>query len=250
MSWIKRCLVCTMVIMVGSAISTAQSPEDVREESPVKPELTDEDKWYDLTVQYALAYRQQQYDRAMELAKEALLIAQTAFDDQDARTAQLLNDMGKIENSREHNDEALKYHKRALELREQIFPEETPPIVQSKTNLAKTHFALRNFKTAREILEDVLPLLQDRLGTNHAHVGSILTFYGEVLWSLEDFEGARDAFAEAVEVLERHTVDGEPLIEALEWYAQSLGRLGFTEESQQVQQRVNLLKQGNLPQIQ
>ncbi len=236
-------------IVLASVLVTVHPVVAQDQTAEQKQALTDEEKWYDLTVQYALAFRQEKYQEAMGLAKKALVIAQTAFESPDARTAQLLNDMGKLENAQEHHKSALKYHKRALELREQIFPENTPPIVQSKTNLAKTYFGLRNYRKADSILKEMIPLIKTQLGDYHGHVGTLLTLHGEVLWQQERYEEARDAFMEAVNVLQRHTVDGKPLIKAMELYGQALKRLGYTEESVQVQVQVNTMKQSNPAQL-
>lgn len=125
--------------------------------------------WERFTTQYTALYQQRQFAPAAEAAQQALRAAEQAFGATDARVAQVLNDLGRLQAGQGQHEQALAADQRALQIRRQQPAPDAAAVVQSLRNLANDYQQLQRAAEADAALVEALALLTQELPPGHPH---------------------------------------------------------------------------------
>ena len=136
-----------------------------------------------------LAWSMGNLDHAIELASAAIAVAVQAGSTWDEMAANTV--LGVATNTLGDREGALDYHRRSLELSEQLGIE---PLV-AKLNIANIALDSGRYEEARAMLTDVLAI--HRQDENVAGIGFALLNRGVASYGLDDYEASRRDFEEA-----------------------------------------------------
>lgn len=191
-----------------------------------------------LTGEYTALYQQGELARAAEVAGQALQVAEQAFGATDARVAQVLNDVGRLQAGQGQHEQALASDQRALQIRRQQPAADAPAVVQSLRNLANDYQQLQRFAEADPALVEALALLTQALAADHPHRLDALADLALLRMQQGAAAAAEPLFAE----LETHTValnrlDTAKVVAVWQGYSQCLAQLGRQEQASAFQQR-------------
>ncbi|MCB9235251.1 MAG: tetratricopeptide repeat protein [Bacteroidia bacterium] len=109
--------------------------------------------------------------------------------------------MAKVLYSKGKFQDALKLQQEALNLNRVEFPPDHPYVTFVQANLARVYRALGDFKTARDLLKDVLRLNQKRFGSNphHRFIAKSKLRLANLYQDLSNFRKARKLFQESLD---------------------------------------------------
>ena len=134
-----------------------------------------------LTAQYAKQYRDKLYTEATASAKEALAAAESALGPEDARVAQVLNDLGHLYEMQRDLVRAEPVHERALRIREKLFNSEGPAVVQSLQHLASVYTGQGRHAQAQAAYERTLAIMERTVSPNSPSLLVVLQSYEAAL---------------------------------------------------------------------
>jgi tetratricopeptide (TPR) repeat protein len=141
-----------------------------------------------------MRYRAGELTEAIPIAEQALAVAEEAFGPNDARVAQVLNDLGHLYLSQQDPAHAEGLHERALKIREQTFSGDGPAVVQSLNNLAKVYVAQERYAQAQPLFERAIAITERHVPPMSPSLIAVLEPYASAL--------RRDGKLEAAEVIE------------------------------------------------
>ena len=114
----------------------------------------------ELTAEYTLLYSVGQTANAITAATKALAAVEQAFGPDHERVAQVLNDLGHLQQLQSEFGEAEKLHQRALTIRERIFNSDGPAVAQSLNNLGKAYHSQGRDAQAETVYTRSLSILE------------------------------------------------------------------------------------------
>jgi tetratricopeptide (TPR) repeat protein len=156
-----------------------------------------------LHEQAAVYWKQQDFVRAENLYRKALVIEEGLLGPSHPDVARSLTLVGEALYGQNRNEEALPLLSRALAIREKALGPEHPDVAYSLNNLAEAHRARGRFVAAEPLYRRALVILEKNFGANHTHLGTaynnLATLYGDLGY----YEKALPLYEHAKAIAER-----------------------------------------------
>ena len=156
-----------------------------------------------MTTLAGIDLRLARYDRAAELAEQALALRRRHAGPRHPEVARSLDDLASIELGRGDVEAAERLYREALTLRRELFAESHAEIATSLNYLANIHFEHRRLGEAEALYRRALAMRRELLGEDHLEVAMSLNNLANVLYELGDVEGAVAHQQEALEIRRR-----------------------------------------------
>ncbi|HJU40577.1 MAG TPA: tetratricopeptide repeat protein [Tahibacter sp.] len=126
--------------------------------------------WEDLNDRARTAYREQRYDDAAALMRDALALAEKQYGPDDANVAQNLNNLALVYTAQRRYADAEQLYRRAVAIADRTLPEDDPKRVKSVRDLAQMYVAAERWKDAEPLLLRVIEWQQRHAGVASAEV--------------------------------------------------------------------------------
>jgi len=100
--------------------------------------------------------------------------------------------------------DALKWHKKALAIREKVLGADHPDTATTYNNIAGVYYSLGDYEQALERLEKALAIQEKVLGADHPDTAATYNNIGLVYDSLGDYEQAQEWYEKALAIQKKH----------------------------------------------
>jgi serine/threonine-protein kinase len=130
------------------------------------------------------------FERADSLLARALFLYRTELEATDSLTATLYNDRGVIAFEQSRYDAAANWHRRALDLRRQLYPDGAPALAYSLYNLAVTRHEQGALDEAESLYREALDVARTHLPPKHPEITRVLRDLGRLLAESARYEEA------------------------------------------------------------
>jgi len=170
------------VVAMGVALLWAAEGVALGEDAGVAPQAA-EARINELTAEYTLLHSGGQTANAITAATKALAAAEEAFGPEHERVAQVLNDLGHLQQLQSEFGEAEQLHQRALTIRERVFDSDGPAVVQSLNNLGKAYHSQGRDAQAEAVYKRSLSILERHVPLTDPSRLVVLEAYEQVLRS-------------------------------------------------------------------
>lgn len=106
---------------------------------------------------------------------------------------------------------ALDYYRKAIDLREKLFPAGHPVFIKNKFNLASVLIETGDYASAREMLSEALDLIYGNFGEDREEIAAVYEKLGMIEYETGNYEKAMRHYGEAISMLlELHGGDPDP----------------------------------------
>ncbi len=188
--------------------------------------------------------RQHKLDLAEERNRHALQISENASGADDPRVATIANNLVEIYHAEGRYHEAEPLIKRALKIHEQILGQEHPYMAYSLNNLAENCFLQGDYVQAESYYKKALAIRKQHLGFNHPHTASSYHQLARFYTAIERDEEAAPFYDDALSIRERiFGPDHSTVTSTLEQYATSLRKLKRVREAEELEARIQAIRQ-------
>ncbi|NUO52605.1 MAG: protein kinase [Polyangiaceae bacterium] len=150
----------------------------------------------------ALAFNR--YEESERELGRAMAIAKDLGEDQGARGARILTNLGNVARARAKLDLALERHRQAMQIDEKRLSAEHPVIGRHLHNIAGVLKLLGKRDEARSTYERALDITKRALGPDHPDVALTLNSLGVLKAEDRDFAAARASYREAIRIFSLH----------------------------------------------
>jgi tetratricopeptide (TPR) repeat protein len=151
---------------------------------------------------FVVGYQQSRFAEARRWATAAESVL-NRMGGHDLLRAWLCNDLGAVIEMEGHREEALKLHRQAIMLKEQVLGKRHPDVAISEANLAIALHSMGQHEEALQHLEKSIAIEKDGLGAGHPDLALQLNNRGEILRMLGRYGDARASLEQARSIWER-----------------------------------------------
>jgi tetratricopeptide (TPR) repeat protein len=200
---------------------------------------------------YQSAGHQAIEDRRVDDAEELLLAAakhiETISSD-DPRLASTLNDLGVLYGMQHRDVEAEPLFQRALAINEKAFGRLHPSIVLMLQNLSVIYASQNKFDEAHSVARESLEISLHLFGIHHPRIGSTCRTLATVYALQGKYEEAEHFAEKSVSILANTLGERHPeTAQSLEVMAKLMWTTHREREAQQLETRLNTIRQGSSP---
>ncbi|MCH2060412.1 MAG: tetratricopeptide repeat protein [Verrucomicrobiales bacterium] len=186
----------------GGQENSGQAGETRRPVPPVKAKLKGAGlAWERLNSQLISLTKSGDYDRALDVGKQALEMARQSAGKDHPDVAVALNNLARVHSKKEQYEEALPLYQRALAVYE-AHGKDHPNVAGSLNNLAVVYSRLDKAQMALPLYKRALSLYEKELGENHPHVASLLNNLAVIHEGEGDFAQAEPLYLRALKIKE------------------------------------------------
>ncbi|MCE9604417.1 MAG: tetratricopeptide repeat protein [Planctomycetia bacterium] len=178
-----------------------------------------------LAQEVVALYKQNRFREALPLAEECLAIRRKVLGNDNAGTAQAVNNVGAQLLGLTRYAEAIPYYEESLAGRRRAFGNRTLETVDSLTSFGSLFKAMGDYGKSRPYYEEALEISTQVLGPRHPDTAVALNHLGVLLRSMGEYETARSYFERALAIYLE--VYGEKHQSS----ANALGNLGSVSQS-------------------
>lgn len=126
--------------------------------------------WGELNARVTALYQQGRYSEALDVAEEALKVAQETFGKERPEVAVSMNYLAELYRLQGKYIEAEALYKRALEINEKVFGPDHPEVAVSLSYMALLYYAQREYEETESLYERALKIHENALGPDHPEV--------------------------------------------------------------------------------
>ncbi|MGE0481950.1 MAG: tetratricopeptide repeat protein [Phycisphaerae bacterium] len=156
-----------------------------------------------LRVTVGNAYRQLgEFEKAAPHLLTALELLRTAAGQDDPRTAEALLSLGQLHKDQENFERAEDYFNQAQAILQRAKTPDAEALVMLQIALSELYHRTGRRDQARGLIEQTRALAAERLGENHALIGSCLHNLGQIADEERDFAAAERHYRAAIQVYE------------------------------------------------
>jgi len=142
------------------------------------PDQAHSTEWKMLSAEATSLYRQGQYDRAVEMTKKALEVAEKAGGPNHPDVATSLNNLAEMYRTQGRYAQAEPLYKRALAIYEKALGPDHPDVATSLNNLAELYRTQGQYAQAEPLYKRSLAIWEKALGPDHPYVAQSLNNLG------------------------------------------------------------------------
>jgi tetratricopeptide (TPR) repeat protein len=144
-------------------------------------------------------YRRQDYDRALSLYQDALVLGQATLG-AHAEVASIMNKIGNLQYEMRNFEEAIKVYYRGLDMERIVLDENHPNIAVTLSNIAQVHKQLGDYDSALALYREALALQMKAVGASDPCVALTLSNLGLILYQSRQYSVALDMYEEALRI--------------------------------------------------
>ncbi len=195
------------------------------------------DGWEILNAKGLKAYRQKQYELAIQLFRDALSSLEVEMQPR-SRQAMTLNNLAATHEKLGRYDEAeLRYHQ-SLTIIEQIQGPNHPDLIPGLKNLAILHRERQQFAQAERLYQRSFNIIERVLGKQHPHLIPGLLDLAHVSQAQGEYARAEDYFVRALTIGETELPSAHHQTQSIRMqYAMLLRHLNRTEEADELERK-------------
>lgn len=198
---------------------------------------------------YQSAGQQAIQEQRVDDAERLLLAAAKhleAINPDDPRLANTLNDLGVLYGMQNRDVEAEPLFERALVIHEQTFGRHHPFVILALQNLSVIYASQGKFLEAHRVARESLEISLQLFGSSHPRTGSTCRTLATVYELQGHYEAAEQFTERSLAIFERTLGELHPeTMQSLEAMIRLLGRTHREHEAQQLEARLNTIRQGS-----
>lgn len=208
--WVFIIIVC--LLFLGS-LSFAQGQdsgwEKVHKEAMVKLEKAEKEAkakelWEHLDTKTNILYKRGQYTEAVNVAKEALKVAEETFGSEHLKVAVSLNILAILYKTQGKYSEAVPLFNRALEIYEKTLGSDNPYVIASLNNLAEVYQKQGKHDEIEPLYKRALEINEKTLGKDHPDVATVLENMAALFEEIGKEEEAKELAERAKEIRSKY----------------------------------------------